>query len=109
MTLAESGVGVAADLDISRAWLVDPASAREGAADIVVRGGTIEAVTWLEGDDAAGTDDRGVVVARGFVDLHAHFREPGFEDAETIATGSAAAAHGGGTTRAVMAKNQPGI
>ena len=40
----------------------------------------------------------GVVVAPGFIDLHAHLREPGNEDAETVATGLAAAAHGGFTT-----------
>ena len=75
------------DLEISRAWLVDPAAGREGPGEIVVRDGTLEAVTWLEGAEADGIDDRGVVVAPGFIDLHAHLREPGNEDAETIATG----------------------
>ncbi len=45
----------------------------------------------------------------GFVDLHAHFREPGFEDAETIATGSAAAAHGGFTTVCLMPNTSPAV
>ena len=62
------------DLDISRAWLVDPAAGREGPGDIVVRDGILESVTWLDGADADGVDDRGVVVAPGFIDLHAHFR-----------------------------------
>ena len=96
-----------AELEISRAWLVDPASGREGAADIVVRDGRVEAVTWLDGDEADGADPRGVVVTPGFVDLHAHFREPGFEDAETIASGCAAAAHGGFTAVCVMPNTSP--
>ncbi|HLO35909.1 MAG TPA: hypothetical protein VK194_07495, partial [Candidatus Deferrimicrobium sp.] len=94
--LGEIGA-VVADLEISRAWLIDPASGREGPGEIVVTDGILEAVTWLDGDEANGIDDRGVVVAPGFVDLHVHFREPGNEDAETVATGLAAAAHGGFT------------
>jgi dihydroorotase len=75
------------DLDISGAWLVDPTSGREGPGDVVVRDGVLESVVWLDGADADGVDDQGVVVAPGFIDLHAHFREPGNEDAETIASG----------------------
>src|SRR5450759_3603343 len=89
-------------LEISRAWLVDPAAEREGPGEIVVRDGILEAVTWLDGAEAEGVTAAGVVVAPGFVDLHAHFREPGFEDAETVATGCAAAAHGGFTTVCLM-------
>jgi dihydroorotase len=100
---------VAAELEISRAWVVDPASGREGAADLVVRDGRLEALTWLDPDDADGVDQRGVVVAPGFVDLHAHFREPGFEDAETIASGCAAAAHGGFTTVCLMPNTSPPV
>ena len=85
--VAGSPIGaVVADLEISRAWLVDPATGREGPGEIVVTDGVLEAVTWLDGSEADGIDDRGVVVAPGFVDLHVHFREPGNEDAETIAT-----------------------
>ncbi|TAL07651.1 MAG: dihydroorotase [Chloroflexota bacterium] len=101
--------GPLADLDISRAWLVDPASGREGPGEIVVAGGILETVTWLDGADAAGIEDTGVVVAPGFIDLHAHFREPGNEDAETIATGLAAAAHGGFTTVCIMPNTTPAL
>jgi dihydroorotase len=100
---------VLADLEISRAWLVDPASGREGPGELVVRKGILEAVTWLEGAEAIGVEPTGVVVAPGFVDLHVHFREPGFEDAETVATGQAAAAHGGFTTVCVMPNTAPTI
>jgi dihydroorotase len=98
-----------ADLEISRAWLVDPASGREGPGEIVVDDGVLRHVTWLDGAEAEGIDASGVVVAPGLVDLHAHFREPGFEDAETVATGSAAAAHGGFTTVCIMPNTSPAI
>jgi dihydroorotase len=95
------------DLDIGRAWLVDPTAAREGPGEIVVRDGVLEAVTWLDGAEGDGTDASGVVVAPGFIDLHAHLREPGNEDAETIASGLAAAAHGGFTTVCAMPNTTP--
>ena len=98
-----------ADLEISRAWLVDPASGREGPGEIVVTDGVLEAVTWLEGAEADGVDTTGVIVAPGFIDLHAHFREPGNEDAETIASGLAAAAHGGFTAVCVMPNTSPAL
>ena len=106
---ASTDIGRKVELDISRAWLVEPAVGREGAADLVVRGGILEAVTWLDGRDADGVDDCGVVVAPGFVDLHAHFREPGSEAAETIASGLAAAAHGGFTTVCLMPNTSPAM
>jgi dihydroorotase len=95
--------------EVEKAWLVDPASGREGPGEIVVSGGVLESVVWLEGKDALGVTDAGVVVAPGFLDLHAHFREPGFEDAETVATGSAAAAHGGYTSVALMPNTEPAV
>ncbi len=95
------------DLEISRAWLVDPAAGREGPGEIVVRDGILEAVTWLTGGEADDISAEGVVVAPGFIDLHTHLREPGNEDAETVATGLAAAAHGGFTTVCSMPNTTP--
>lgn len=106
-TSAGAEIGRAVDLDLSGAWLVDPGTAREGPADLVVRGGTLESVTWLDAGDGGAIDDTGVVVAPGFIDLHAHLREPGNEAAETIATGLAAAAHGGFTTVCAMPNTTP--
>jgi dihydroorotase len=97
------------DVDIGRAWLVDPATGREGPGEIVVRGGLIEAVTWLEREEADGIDATGVVVAPGFIDFHAHLREPGNEDAETVASGLMAAAHGGFTTVCTMPNTTPAL
>jgi len=106
--LADTAVGeLVADLEISRAWLVDPVTGREGPGEIVVTDGVLESVVWLDDDEGSGVDDRGVVVAPGFIDLHAHFREPGNEDAETIASGLAAAAHGGFTTVCLMPNTTP--
>ena len=101
-------------LEISRAWLIDPVAGREGPGEIVVRDGTLAAVTWLEGAEAEGITPDGVVVTPGFIDLHVHLREPGNEDAETVASGLAAAAHGGFTTVCAMpnttpAADEPGV
>jgi imidazolonepropionase-like amidohydrolase len=109
-TSAGLGIGDTVErFELEKAWLVDPVSGREGPGEIVVIDGVLESVVWLEGDEADGVDDKGVVVAPGFFDLHAHFREPGFEDAETVATGSAAAAHGGYTTVALMPNTSPAL
>jgi len=94
-------------LEISRAWLVDPVAGCEGPGEIVVRDGVLEAVTWLKGAEAKGIGPDGVVVTPGFIDLHAHLREPGNEDAETVASGLAAAAHGGFTSVCAMANTTP--
>jgi len=99
-------VGRSADLELSDAWLVDPASGREGGGEIVVRDGIVESLRWLDG--GAGRED-GIVVAPGFIDLHAHLRDPGNEAAETVASGLAAAAHGGFTTVCAMPNTTPPI
>ena len=104
-----NGAGEGPDLEISNAWLVDPGSGREGPGEIVVSDGVLEAVTWLEAAEADGVTPDGVVIAPGFVDLHAHLREPGNEDAETVATGLAAAAHGGFTTICAMPNTTPAL
>ena len=95
------------DVEIRGAWLVDPAAGREGPGDIIVRDGILETVTWLSGAEARGIEPDGVVIAPGFIDLHVHLREPGNEDAETVATGLAAAAHGGFTTVCAMPNTDP--
>ena len=54
-------------------------------------------------------EGRGYVVTPGFIDLHAHLREPGFEDSETIASGARAALRGGFTTICAMPNTEPAI
>ncbi len=102
-------IGAVADGLTLRGWVVDPATGREGAAEIAVEDGRLSRLTWLGGAAAEGIGPGGVIIAPGFVDLHAHFREPGNEDAETIATGVAAAAHGGFTTVCLMPNTTPAI
>jgi dihydroorotase len=97
------------DLDLSRVWLVDPERGWQGPADVVVRRGVVRSVRRLRGEEGSGIDDRGVIVAPAFVDLHAHFREPGNEAAETIASGMRAAAHGGFGTVCVMPNTEPAL
>jgi dihydroorotase len=78
-------------------------------ADVRIDDGTIAEVALAiqpgDGDDVL--DARGCVVTPGFVDLHAHLREPGQEDAETIETGSRAAALGGYTAVVAMPNTDP--
>ena len=99
--------GEVADGRTLRGWAVDPVGGREGAAEVVVSGGRLETLTWLEGAAADGIGPDGILIVPGFVDLHAHFREPGNEDAETVASGVAAAAHGGFTTVCLMPNTTP--
>jgi dihydroorotase-like cyclic amidohydrolase len=61
--------------------LVDPASGREGVASLRVEAGAIVALEWLDDD---GPPPRFLVLP-GFTDLHVHAREPGDEEAETVA------------------------
>ncbi len=79
------------------------------AVDIVVTDGVItELGTALSAPDGAETiDAAGLVLLPGFVDLHTHLREPGGEESETIATGSAAAALGGFTAVFAMPNTDP--
>ncbi|GAB4067652.1 dihydroorotase [Angustibacter speluncae] len=66
-----------------------------------------EAGTGLSADGAQVVDADGLVALPGLVDLHTHLREPGREDAETVETGSAAAALGGFTSVHAMANTDP--
>jgi dihydroorotase len=80
----------------------------ERVADVVVEAGRIVAI----GDDLSGdttVDAGGCVVAPGLVDLHTHLREPGREEAETVETGSRAAALGGYTCVVAMPNTEPAI
>jgi dihydroorotase len=94
------------DLLITGARLVG-----EAATDVLVRDGVVAAVGPDAADDAPSGVERldadGLVLLPGFVDLHTHLREPGREDAETIASGSRAAAAGGYTAVLAMANTNP--
>ena len=74
------------------ARVVDPASGTDEVADVLVDGGVIAS---SPGAHAAVLDCDGLVLAPGLVDLHAHLRQPGREDKETVDSGCRAAAVGG--------------
>jgi dihydroorotase len=77
-------------------------------ADVLVADGQIAQIgTSLQADRATVVDGDGLILLPGLVDLHTHLREPGREDAETVATGSAAAARGGFTAVHAMANTEP--
>jgi dihydroorotase len=78
-------------------------------ADVRIRDGLVAEVAdgLSAGDDEVTLDATGCVVSPGFVDLHAHLREPGREEAETIETGSRAAALGGYTCVVAMPNTDP--
>lgn len=75
-------------------------------ADVVVRDGSIDAVGGTT-SDLPVVDATGCFISSGFVDLHTHLREPGKEEAETIETGSRAAARGGYTAVVAMPNTDP--
>lgn len=88
--------------------VVDPASRRDEIADVLLEDGQVAAVgPGLEAPGADVFDATGLVVAPGFIDMHVHLREPGFEHAETIETGSRAAAAGGFTSICAMPNTAP--
>jgi dihydroorotase len=96
------------DLLVRGGRVVDPTTGRDGDFDVALRDGAVAAVgERLSADGADVLDARGLLVFPGFIDLHAHLREPGREYAETIASGSAAAAAGGFTAVCAMPNTDP--
>ena len=95
---------------IKNGRVIDPASNTDDIRDILVEDGVIAEVA-KDIDKAADTviDAKGCMVMPGLVDLHVHFREPGFEHKETIRTGARAAARGGFTTVCPMPNTKPAI
>ena len=89
------------------ARVIDPGSSRDGTADVRVDDGVVTEVGRIGSNSAEVIDCDGLVLAPAFVDLHTHLREPGREDAETVATGTRAAARGGYTAVCPMANTDP--
>ena len=97
------------DLLVRGGRVLDPANGVDEALDVLIRDGRIAALGRSLESDAPSLDATGLLVTPGFVDLHAHLREPGEEHKETIATGAAAAARGGFTTLCAMPNTQPPV
>ncbi len=95
-------------LVIRNGRVIDPANKLDAIADVLIEEGRIAAVgEKLQVTGAERLDASGRVVAPGFIDMHVHLREPGFEYSETIETGSRAAAAGGFTTICAMPNTSP--
>lgn len=96
---------------IQNGYVIDPANQREGYLDILIQDGRIKKVEkGIPTEEAMEVlDASGKTVMPGFVDLHVHFREPGFEYKETVHTGSRSAAAGGFTTVCPMPNTRPPI
>jgi dihydroorotase len=95
-------------LVIRGARVVDPSQDLDRIADLLIEDGKIVAAGGsIPAGDAEIVDARGLVAVPGFVDMHVHLREPGFEYKETVASGTRAAAAGGFTAVASMANTHP--
>lgn len=94
---------------IKNGRVLDPASGKDGVYNILVEDEIIVSVDNSEHEADEVIDATGKFVMPGLVDLHVHFREPGFEYKETIKTGSMAAARGGVTTVLPMPNTKPVI
>ncbi|GAB3617469.1 dihydroorotase [Okibacterium endophyticum] len=90
-------------------WLITGATLADGArTDILVKDGRIaECGSGLSSTEATVIDADGLLALPGFVDLHTHLREPGYEQSETVLTGTRAAAAGGFTAVFAMANTSP--
>lgn len=99
---------------LKNGYMIDPASGTEGSRDILINteSGRIEEI--LAGErmsvkEADIIDLSGQIVAPGLVDVHVHFRDPGFTYKEDIETGAKAAAKGGFTSVVLMANTKPPV
>ncbi|MCQ2517141.1 MAG: dihydroorotase [Lachnospiraceae bacterium] len=95
---------------IKNAYIVNPADSFEGESDILVKDGFIAQI----GKDISVAADEtidaaGLVAAPGLIDVHSHFRDPGFTHKEDIITGAGAAAAGGYTTVVLMCNTKPPV
>jgi len=89
--------------------LIDPASGRDGAFDVLIEDGRVARVGRDVPVDGAEVFEvpKGALVVPGLIDMHVHLREPGQEHKETIATGTASAVAGGFTAVACMPNTDP--
>ena len=97
---------------IKNGRIIDPANAVDQVADLVLERGLVKRIGKSSRPGASGAriiDATGCIVSPGLIDVHVHFREPGQEEKETIASGAAAAVAGGFTSVCCMPNTDPTI
>ena len=92
---------------LSGARVIDPVNNMDEVRKVYIKDGIIVDEAAMQGVDAGELDLTGKVVAPGFIDVHVHLRQPGKVDAETVRTGTQAAAAGGFTTVVAMPNTSP--
>jgi len=97
------------DILIKNGRVIDPAGGREEIADVAIAKGQIVRIGKINARAKELIDAAGMIVCPGLIDPHVHCREPGHEEAETIASASAAAVAGGFTTILAMPNTHPPV
>jgi len=99
------------DILIQNGRVIDPANHLDAVADVLIRNGKIDQVGQIKGSgqNVKIIDAANQLVVPGLIDMHVHLREPGDEEEETIASGSAAAVAGGFTSVVCMPNTDPPI
>ena len=92
---------------LSGARVIDPVNNIDEVRNVYIKDGIIVDEAAMQGVEAEELDLTGKVVAPGFIDVHVHLRQPGKVDAETVRTGTLAAAAGGFTTVVAMPNTSP--
>src|ERR1700719_1264594 len=94
---------------IKNGRVLDPSTSMDAVMDVLLDGERIAEVapTGMISADAKIFDASGLIVAPGFIDIHAHLREPGQENSETMETGTRSAARGGFTAVCCMPNTKP--
>ena len=102
---------------IKNGTVIDPGSGTNKKADVLIEGGRVKKIVSepelsVRGEESAGMkviDAKDRYVLPGLVDVHVHFRDPGFTYKEDIESGAKAAAKGGFTTVVLMANTKPAV
>ncbi len=100
---------MSSEILIKNGRVIDPANSRDEKCDVLISDGKIAEVGRIDKNADTIIDAAGKLVTPGLIDIHVHFREPGDEEEETIASGSAAAVAAGYTSVVCMPNTNPPI
>jgi dihydroorotase len=96
-------------LTILNGRVIDPASGIDQVTDLLLVDGRVQSIGRISRPAGPVYDASNCIVSPGLIDVHVHFREPGQEDKETIATGAASAVNGGFTSVCCMPNTKPAL